>query len=123
MSDPGEAVTWMSLPHKDQLFVLVFARFSEPLARTSIVVSLFYDYWGICRALTQSFSMKSYVYYQLQSFDVSLPPEQIVEQAATLQTVFTVFQCATVLLWGRLSDSPRGGRKMVLTIGLAGSRM
>ncbi|KAH3942379.1 hypothetical protein HBH64_189420 [Parastagonospora nodorum] len=93
-------VTWASLPHKGQLVVLIFARFCEPLVRTSIV---------------------SYIYYQLKSFDPALTPKEIVEQAAILQTVFTICQCFTALIWGRVADSPRGGRKLVLIIGLLGS--
>lgn len=31
-------------------------------------------------------------------------------------------QGITALLWGYVADSPRGGRKMVLLIGLSGSR-
>jgi len=38
MSDSMNEVTWGSLPNKDQLFVLVVARFSEPVVRTSILV-------------------------------------------------------------------------------------
>lgn len=39
MPDTMSEVTWASLPNKDQLFVLVLARFSEPVVRTSIQVN------------------------------------------------------------------------------------
>ena len=111
-------VTWASLPHKGQLVVLIFARFCEPLVRTSIVVSL-----QKSRQLLKTANdfLKSYIYYQLKSFDPALTPKEIVEQAAILQTVFTICQCFTALIWGRVADSPRGGRKLVLIIGLLGS--
>jgi hypothetical protein len=38
----GESVTWMSLPHKRQLSILVAARLSEPLVQSSLRVCHFY---------------------------------------------------------------------------------
>jgi hypothetical protein len=40
-----KAVTWMSLPHKDQLAILTFARVSEPLVQSSIRVSVTFSMW------------------------------------------------------------------------------
>ncbi|KAI3326732.1 major facilitator superfamily transporter [Xylariaceae sp. AK1471] len=103
MSEPlkeDREVTWASLPNKGQLFVIVLARFSEPVVRTSI---------------------STYIFYQLQSLDPSRPTESIIRDAALLQTVFTLAQGCTAVLWGNLADSPRGGRKMVLLLGLSAS--
>ncbi|KAI0883625.1 MFS general substrate transporter [Annulohypoxylon maeteangense] len=100
MSETSGEVAWSSLPNKGQLFIIVLARFSEPVVRTSI---------------------STYVFYQLQSLDPSRPTDAIVRDAAMLQTVFTLAQGCTAVLWGHLADSSRGGRKMVLLISLGGS--
>lgn len=96
----GLQVTWSSLPRKDQLLVLCLVRLSEPVVRLSIV---------------------SYIYYQLRSLDSSLSSPEIIKQAAWLQTVFMMSQCASSWFLGRLADSPRGGRKLVTMVSLLGS--
>lgn len=100
MAEKNAPVSWASLPRKDQLFILCLVRFSEPFVRVSII---------------------SYIFYQLRSLDASLSNAEIVEQATLLQTVFAIAQCASSFFWGRVADSPRGGRKMVVLIGLTGS--
>jgi len=95
-----EAVTWISLPHKRQLAVLTAARLSEPLVQTSL---------------------QSYMFYQLKSFDKSLPDSVIASQAGIMQGSFTAAQFLTAMMWGRIADSDRGGRKTVLLIGLLGT--
>jgi hypothetical protein len=95
-----EVVTWMSLPHKRQLAVLTAARLSEPLVQTSL---------------------QSYMFYQLKSFDKSLPDSVIASQAGIMQGSFTAAQFLTAMMWGRIADSDRGGRKTVLLIGLLGT--
>jgi MFS family permease len=93
-----EAPTWTSLPRKDQLFILALARFSEPLIQTSI---------------------RSYLFYQLKSFDQTLSDSVIALQAGIMQGSFNAAQLCTAILWGSLSD--RNGRKPVLFFGLLGS--
>lgn len=95
-----EPISWRSLPRKDQLFVLTLARLSEPLTQTSL---------------------SAYVYYQLQSFDRSLPESTISYQAGIIQAAFPGAQFLTAILWGRFSDSEHGGRKRVIWIGLLGT--
>jgi hypothetical protein len=97
---PKEVVTWMSLPHKRQLAILTVARLSEPLVQTSL---------------------QSYMFYQLKSFDKSLPDSVIASQAGIMQGSFTAAQFLTAMMWGRIADSDRGGRKTVLLIGLFGT--
>lgn len=103
--DPVEAasekpVTWSSLPNKSQLAILTIARLSEPLTQTSL---------------------QAYLFYQLRSFDPSLPESTIATQAGILQGSFTAAQFLTAVLWGRLADSEWMGRKRVLLIGLLGT--
>jgi hypothetical protein len=93
-------VSWRSLPRKDQLLVLTLARLSEPLTQTSL---------------------GSYLYYQLQSFDPSLPDSTISYQAGIIQAAFPFAQFLTAILWGRFADSEYGGRKRVISIGLLGT--
>jgi hypothetical protein len=93
-------VSWMSLPRKDQLTLLTLARLSEPLTQTSL---------------------QTYMFYQLRSFDPSLSDATISSQAGYLQGGFTAAQFLTAFMWGRIADSERGGRKMVLLIGLMGT--
>jgi hypothetical protein len=93
-------VTWMSLPRKGQLAILVMARLSEPLVQSSL---------------------RSYLFYQLKSFDKSLPDSTIASQAGIMQGAFAAAQLCTAMLWGRWSD--RGGRKRVILIGLFGTML
>jgi MFS family permease len=60
------------------------------------------------------------MYHQLKSFAPSAPDSQISFQSGVLQGVFTLAQVFTGILWGRVADSPRFGRKNVLLIGLTG---
>ena len=96
---PGP-VAWRDLPNKSQLAILTVARLSEPLTQTSL---------------------QAYMFYQLQSFDPSLPTSTISAQAGMLQGSFTAAQFVTAILWGRMADAEWGGRKRVLLIGLAGT--
>ena len=93
-------VSWSDLPNKRQLIILTLARLSEPLSQTSL---------------------QAYMFYQLRSFDPSLPDAAIAAQAGLLQGSFTVAQFITAMLWGRAADSEWGGRKKVLLIGLFGT--
>ncbi|KAF7545706.1 hypothetical protein G7Z17_g8974 [Cylindrodendrum hubeiense] len=76
------------------------ARMSEPLVQSSI---------------------QAYMYYQLKWFDESLPDSTISTQAGILYASFTAAQFITAMIWGRVADSPRAGRKTVLLIGLSGT--
>lgn len=98
--DEKKPVTWRSLPHKSQLAIITFARFSEPLAQTSL---------------------QAYLFYQLKSFDPSLPDSTISKQTGIIHGAFTAAQFVTSMLWGRLADTETFGRKRVLIIGLMGT--
>jgi MFS family permease len=63
------------------------------------------------------------MFYQLRSFDETLPDSTIAAQAGLMASSFTGAQFLTAMLWGRVSDSDRGGRKLVLLIGLFGTGM
>lgn len=93
-------ISWHSLPRKDQLFVITLARLSEPLTQTSL---------------------GSYLFYQLQSFDRTLPDATISYQAGIINAAFPFAQFLTAMLWGRFADSEHGGRKRVIYIGLLGT--
>ncbi|KAJ4352754.1 hypothetical protein N0V95_003972 [Ascochyta clinopodiicola] len=96
----GQPISWRSLPRKDQLFVITLARLSEPLTQTSL---------------------GSYLFYQLQSFDKTLPEATISYQAGIVQAAFPFAQFLTAMFWGRIADSEHGGRKRVVYIGLLGT--
>ena len=98
-NNPGP-VSWRDLPKKSQLAVLTLARLSEPLTQTSL---------------------QAYMFYQLKSFNPSLPTSTISAQAGMLQSSFTAAQFVTAIMWGRMADAEWGGRKRVLLIGLAGT--
>ena len=66
-------------------------------------------------------SFQAYMFYQLKSFDESLSDAVIATQAGMLASSFTGAQFLTAMMWGRISDSERGGRKLVLLIGLFGT--
>ena len=88
-------ISWASLPRKGQLAILTFARFSEPLAQTSLM---------------------AYMFYQLRWFDQSLPDSTISWQAGILQASFSATQLFTAALWGKAADHI--GRKPVVLMGL-----
>ena len=98
--DKSGPVSWRDLPQKSQLAVLTLARLSEPLTQTSL---------------------QAYMFYQLKSFDPSLPTSTISAQAGMLQGSFTAAQFVTAIMWGRMADAEWSGRKRVLLIGLAGT--
>ena len=93
-------IPWSDLPQKRQLAILTMARLSEPLTQTSL---------------------QAYMFYQLKSFDHSLPDSTISSQAGMLQGSFTAAQFVTAIIWGRIADADWGGRKNVLLIGLFGT--
>ncbi|WPH02642.1 Hypothetical protein R9X50_00550700 [Acrodontium crateriforme] len=99
-----QPISWSSLPKKGQLAILTLARLSEPLTQTSL---------------------QSYMFYQLKSFtlaDGSDPSDSTVaRQAGVLAAAFTGAQFMTAMIWGRLADSERMGRKRVILIGLLGT--
>ena len=63
------------------------------------------------------------MFYQLKSFDETLPDSVIATQAGLMASSFTGAQFLTAMMWGRLSDSEKGGRKLVIMIGLLGTSM
>lgn len=93
-------VTWMSLPKKGQLAVLTIARLSEPLTERSLA---------------------AYMFFQLRSFDSSLPDSTIASQGGMLTASFAAAQFLTAVWWGRAADTPWIGRKRVLLVGLFGT--
>lgn len=93
-------VSWKDLPRKDQLIVITLARLSEPLVQTSL---------------------QSYMFYMLKWLSPDSPDSAISSQAGILHASFTAAQFLTAMLWGRLADSSRFGRKTVLMIGLGGT--
>lgn len=61
------------------------------------------------------------MFYQLKWFDPTLPDSVVSSQAGMLHASFTAAQLFTAMLWGRVADSRRAGRKTVVLIGLAGT--
>ncbi len=101
-NDSQTPISWADLPRKKQLTIITLARLSEPLVQTSL---------------------QSYLFYQLRWFDPSLPASTISGQAGVLHASFMAAQFVTAMIWGRLADSRRVGRKTVLIIGLAGTSL
>jgi MFS family permease len=61
------------------------------------------------------------MFYQLKWMSPELPDSSIAGQAGILSASFTAAQFLTAMMWGRIADSPRFGRKSVLMIGLCGT--
>ena len=117
-------VSYMSLNHKRQLAFLCLARIADPLAQTSIQVSvtgLPYSHASCVPIFLMLGTLKSYMFYQLRSFNPTASTATISTQAGILIGAKTAAQVFTGILWGRLADSEYGGRKMVLFIGLTSS--
>ena len=97
-----ETVTWMSLPHKPQLFILAICRLSEPLSNTCLL---------------------PYIYYLIRSLQATpdTSPASISRQAGVLVSLFALSQFATSVPWASIAD--RWGRKPSIVIGLTLSIM
>jgi MFS family permease len=92
-----EVVTWMSLPHKPQLFILAICRLSEPLSNTCLL---------------------PYLYYLIRSLQTApnTSPASISRQAGLLVSLFAFSQFATSVPWASVAN--RLGRKPSIIIGL-----
>ena len=64
-------------------------------------------------------SIFPYIYYMIESFDITSDSYQIAIYAGMVTSSFAFAEFSTSVLWGRLSD--RIGRKPVLLGGLAGT--
>src|ERR1700761_6754074 len=64
-------------------------------------------------------SLQAYMFYQLKSFDESLPDSTISWQAGVLQASFSAGQTITGWMWGRAAD--KYGRKTSLMLGSFGT--
>lgn len=94
-----QPVTWLSLPIKGQLAIILLARLSEPISERSLT---------------------AYAFYQLCWFDPALPAADIAYQMGILTPVFAAAQCVTGVVWGRVADALWVGRKGALMVGLGG---
>ncbi|MCJ1384735.1 hypothetical protein MMC17_007853 [Xylographa soralifera] len=94
-----QPVTWLSLPHRSQLFILAMCRLSEPLSNTCLLPYLYY----LMRSLQSSSSTSG----------------EISGLAGLVVALFAFSQFATSMPWAHLADS--WGRKWVIVIGLVGS--
>jgi MFS family permease len=95
----------MSLPNKDQLFILALCRLSEPLSNTCLL---------------------PYIYYLIKSIiapgmdkPTELQAAQISKMSGILVAAFPLAQFATSMFWGRVSDAK--GRKNIILFGLVAS--
>ena len=64
-------------------------------------------------------SIFPYAYYMVESFGVAKDPSHISFYVGMVTSAFAFAECATGVLWGRLSD--RIGRKKVLLGGMFGT--
>lgn len=92
--------SWSDLPRKDQLFLLFLCRLFD---------------------FTQVAIFQTICYYQLKSFDSSVPETTISWQTGLAIGAFTAAQICTSVLWGICADKEWCGRKPVLMIGLFGT--
>ncbi|KAK5062560.1 hypothetical protein LTR84_004633 [Exophiala bonariae] len=95
-------ISWTSIPHKFQLFIVCSVR----------TVDFF-----------QQAALQAFMFYQLKSFSPDADDSRISFEAGVLQGVFTAAQIFTGILWGRVMDSPRFGRKGVILISLIGQAL
>lgn len=64
-------------------------------------------------------SIFPYIYYMVQSFNITQNDDQITFYAGLITSAFAFAEAMSSMFWGRLSD--RIGRKPVLLTGLAGT--
>ncbi|OAQ67660.2 MFS transporter [Pochonia chlamydosporia 170] len=101
-NEDDKAASWVAMPQKQQLALIVMARFCETIADGSL---------------------QSFIIFQLRSFmlpDGSAPSTAMVAlQLSLLRASVATPQLVTSTLWGVLADHPRIGRKPVIVFGLA----
>lgn len=90
-------VSYWSIPHKEQIILLVLCRIIEPLVSNSIA---------------------PYLYYMIESFGYTEPSE-ISALGTIVMSSFALGQALTGVVWGTLSD--KYGRKPILICGLIGT--
>jgi MFS family permease len=66
-------------------------------------------------------SIFPYIYYMIQSFNITDDDKQIAIYVGMVTSAFTFAEFSAGMLWGRISD--RIGRKPVLIFGLVGTAM
>jgi MFS family permease len=71
----------------------------------------------LSKPLTQT-SLGAYLYYQLQSFNPSLPESTISYQASVISAAFPATQFITAILWGQFSDSEYSSQKRTIYLRL-----
>lgn len=98
----GQNASWSELPRKDQIFLLFLCRLFD---------------------FTQVAIFQTICYYQLKSFDSSVPETTISWQTGLAIGAFTAAQICTSALWGICADKEWCGRKLVLLTGLFGTAM
>lgn len=138
-NDDAVPVSWRHLPRKDQLIVITLARLSEPLVQTSLQVgsSLVYPI-PVTKLTLGSRTCFTCSSGSIPSFPTRSSPARPVSYSALAPSLlrrspeltaardsasFTAAQFLTAMIWGRIADSHRFGRKTVLMIGLGGTRM
>jgi MFS family permease len=96
----------------------MLARFVEPLTTSSIHVGFLTVAVFIPLTLFQS-----YIFFQLRYFNPSASAATISAQSGLIIGCKTAAHVCTGLLWGRLADHIRIGRKTVLVVGLLASSL
>lgn len=97
--ESNDALSWLSLPKKDQLAVIFLSQFAN-----SVQVSAF----------------QTYAFHQLRHFDEFLSEGDISTQVGLLQGCFVGAQAFTAVFWTKIADGNWCGRKRVLLIGFSG---
>jgi len=96
-----ENVPWMSLPNKDQLFILALCRLSEPLSNTCLLPYIYYLMRSVLTAPDNGTPGKSSA------------AKQISELSGILVASFPLTQALTSMMWARFADS-YGRRRVVV---------
>uniref|UniRef100_A0A060THI9 ARAD1D31416p n=1 Tax=Blastobotrys adeninivorans TaxID=409370 RepID=A0A060THI9_BLAAD len=97
LAEPKPEPTYLNMPHKGQIFLLVVCRITEPIAYSSI---------------------SPYLYYMIKDFGYS-EPATISALSTVVLTSFALGQMITGVFWGRFSDTY--GRKPSLLLGILGT--
>ncbi|KAE9373894.1 MFS general substrate transporter [Stipitochalara longipes BDJ] len=91
------SVSWLSMPQKGQVSLLLLARTIEPASQMSF---------------------QAYMYFQLSWLDVALSDESISSQAGWLSAAFAASASITALFWGKLADRSGSGGKTIVLAGV-----
>lgn len=98
MSPRDSSLSWLNMPQKEQVILLLLARIIEPASQMSF---------------------QAYMYFQLAWLNPHLSDETIASQAGWLCGAFAASSSLTSVFWGKLANKTESGGRTVVILGVS----